>query len=68
MRPGNLPELEDMDELFQLMRDVRRSGKTGAEVKEAMDYAGMVVEYVGDGSGTLDMIVKACDKLKALLK
>ena len=68
MRPGNLPELEDMDKLFQLMREVRRSGKEGAKVKEAMDYAGMVVEYVGDGSGTMDMITKACDQLEAVLK
>ena len=68
MRPGNLPELEDMDELFQLMREARRLSRDNAEVKEAMDYAGMVVEYVGDGSGTMDMITKACDKLKALLK
>ena len=66
MRPGNLPELEDMDELLQLMREARKL--SNAEVKEAMDYAGMVVEYVGDGSGTMDMITKACDKLKALLK
>jgi hypothetical protein len=68
MRPGNLPELEDMDKLFQLMREVRRSGKEGAKIKEAMDYAGMVVEYVGDGSGTMDMITKACDQLEAVLK
>ena len=34
------------------------------ELREAIDYADMVVGYVNDGSGTKDLIAKAIDRLK----
>ncbi len=69
MRPGNLAELEDLNELLKLVREARRSnaGSTPAG-KEAIEYAEMVLKYVGDGSGTKDMILKAENTLKALKK
>ena len=36
-------------------------------MKEAVEYAEMVVKYVSDGSGTMDMIQKATDRLKPLV-
>jgi hypothetical protein len=38
------------------------------QLKEAIEYAEMVVKYVSDGSGTLDMIEKVENRLKAILK
>ena len=69
MRPGNLPELEDLNDLTPLLNKAREmsSSKT-TELNKAIEYAEMVVSYVADGSGTMDMIVKACDQLKALVK
>ncbi len=64
MRPGNLPELEDMDELLPLLDKAKATPNPSAKLKEAIDYAEMVVKYVSDGSGTLDMIEKAVNTLK----
>lgn len=65
MRPGNLPELEDMDTLLPLLEQVRNLPTTD-ERKAAVDYAQMVVKYVSDGSGTMDMINKATEGLQAV--
>ena len=35
-----------------------------SSLQKAIDYADMVVSYVGDGSGTYDMIKKATSLLK----
>ena len=59
MRPGNLPELEDMDELLPLLEKAKSVTNPSKKQQEAIDYAEMVVKYVSDGSGTLDMIEKA---------
>lgn len=68
MRPGNLPELEDMNDLLKLLKEAREASVADKQaLKEAVEYSEMVVRYVGDGSGTMDMIVKACDRLKAVL-
>ena len=67
MRPGNLPELEDMDTLLPLLEKAKQQPKTKA-VQDAIDYAEMVVKYVSDGSGTMDMIQRATDQLKAVVK
>lgn len=64
MRPGNLPELEDMDELLPLLEQAKAVQKPSKQLQEAIDYADMVVKYVSDGSGTLDMINKATNLLK----
>ena len=69
MRPGNLAEMEDLRPLTGLLR---RAGtpdeSTSAELKEAVEYANMVVKYVTDGSGTHDMISTAVDKLRKAMK
>lgn len=67
MRPGNLPELEDLNALIPLLEAAKQAPKT-TQLTEAIDYAEMVVEYVSDGSGTKDMIDKAVKQLKHLLK
>ena len=67
MRPGNLAELEDLNELLDIMKKAREtatSHPTNA-LTEAIDYADMVIKYVSDGSGTLDMIKVAMEKIKA---
>jgi len=64
MRPGNLPELEDLSELLALLKVAKQKQEKSEALKEAIRYAEMVVSYVGDGSGTMDMIEKACLQLK----
>jgi Uncharacterized protein conserved in bacteria len=68
MRPGNLPELEDMNDLLPLLEKAKAVSQPSAALKEAIDYAEMVVKYVSDGSGTLDMIHRATEQLSALMK
>jgi hypothetical protein len=67
MRPGNLPELEDMDELMQLLEKAKLLPEDNKEANRAIGYAGMVIRYVSDGSGTMDMIQRATNQLKAVL-
>ena len=38
------------------------------ELREAIQYADMVVQYVNDGSGTRDLIAKATQRLKMVMK
>ena len=68
MRPGNLPELEDLDELLPLLTKAKEKGADGKNIdhqtQEAIEYAEMVVKYVSDGSGTQDMIDRAVRQLK----
>ncbi|MCR5820183.1 MAG: glycoside hydrolase family 127 protein [Bacteroidaceae bacterium] len=68
MRPGNLPELEDMDELFQLMEKGRARATRTKALDEALEYGEMVIKYVSDGSGTMDMIEKATRRMKDCLR
>ncbi len=69
MRPGNLAEIEDLNNLLHLLREVRHTKAAGTKAgMEAVEYAEMVLKYVGDGSGTKDMIIKAESTLKALKK
>ena len=63
MRPGNLAEPEDLDELQQLVVKARQQPASEA-LTRALDYAGMVIRYVNDGSGTSDMIERAVRQLK----
>ena len=67
MRPGNLAEMEDMEELKQLMKQVRELPRTDAR-RDALRRAERVVRYVTDGSGTKDMIESATNQLKDILK
>ena len=64
MRPGNLAELEDMQELLAILDEVKTAKKTDAASREAIDYASMVIRYVSNGSGTIDMIERAVRQLK----
>ena len=68
MRPGNLAEPEDLSELQNLLTDTKEIRNKNTQVREAIDYADMVVGYVNGGSGTKDMIVKALDQLKTARK
>lgn len=65
MRPGNLPEMEELRPLSALLR---RAGvvnnATDATLREAVEYAEMVMKYVSEGSGTRDMIDTAVARLK----
>ena len=67
MRPGNLPELEDLEELLPLLQQAKSAQQPSAQLREAIEYAEMVVRYVSDGSGTADMIERATAQLKAAL-
>lgn len=68
MRPGNLPELEDLDELQQLLEKAKQLPNDNEKAGRAISYAGMVIRYVSDGSGTMDMIQRATNQLKEVLK
>ena len=68
MRPGNLPELEDMDELMQLLEKAKQLPADNEKANRAISYAWMVIRYVSDGSGTMDMIQRATNQLKEVLK
>ena len=68
MRPGNLPELEDMDELMKLLERAKQLPENDEKANRAIGYAGMVIRYVSDGSGTMDMIERATNQLKEVLK
>ncbi len=67
MRPGNLPELEDLDELQQLLEKAKQLPNDNEKANRAIAYAGMVIRYVSDGSGTMDMIQRAANQLKDVL-
>lgn len=66
MRPGNLPEPEDLYPLTRLLRQADRipPGEVTPALIETVSYARMVVSYVNDGSGTHDMIRNALEKLR----
>lgn len=64
MRPGNLAEPEDLAELLPLLTEIKEIRNKTTELREAIDYADMVVGYVNDGSGTKDFITKALSRLK----
>lgn len=67
MRPGNLPELEDLDELMLLLEKAKLLPEDNDKANRAIGYAGMVIRYVSDGSGTMDMIERATNQLKEVL-
>ena len=68
MRPGNLAETEDLSELLPYLTETKEIRDKTTELREAINYADMVVGYVNDGSGTHDLIKKALDGLKAARK
>jgi DUF1680 family protein len=68
MRPGNLPELEDMDELMSLLEKAKAMPEGNQKIDRAIGYANMVIRYVSDGSGTHDMIQRATNQLTEAMK
>ena len=67
MRPGNLPELEDLYSLMPLLSKAKENATPNAKTKEAIEYAEMVIRYVSDGSGTHDMIDRAVRQLRDMI-
>ncbi len=69
MRPGNLPEPEELSPLTRLLRQAERVSpdELTPALSEAVSHAHMVVSYVKEGSGTHDMILKATAQLSILL-
>ena len=67
MRPGNLAEPEDLEELQSLLEKVGQL-PANDHIGRATSYANMVIRYVSDGSGTKDMIERATNQLKEILK
>ncbi len=67
MRPGNLAEPEDLSELLPLLTQSKNIENKTTQLREAIQYADMVVQYVNDGSGTHDLIEKATRLLKQAL-
>ena len=55
--------MEDMEELKQLMQQVRAHPQTDVR-RDALRRAERVVRYVTDGSGTKDMIQRAVEELR----
>ena len=68
MRPGNLPEPEDLAPLLPLLERGRQHQAGDERILRAVGYAEMVVRYVSDGSGTHDMIVRAVRQLSEVLE
>ena len=65
MRPGNLPEMEDLRPLSALLRRAGNLNESSSPaLREAIEYAQMVMKYVTDGSGTHDMIQEAVARMK----
>ena len=69
MRPGNLPEPEDLYPLSTLLRQADRmiTAEVNQNLTDAIEYGRMVVSYVNDGSGTHDMIINATERLRSTL-
>ncbi len=68
MRPGNLAEPEDLDALLKLVTSAKEVENKSTPLREAIDFADMVIGYVNDGSGTKDFIDHAYRRLEGALK
>ena len=68
MRPGNLAEPEDLDTLLRLVVETKEIPNKTTPLREAIDFADMVIQYVNDGSGTKDFIDRARVRLEEALK
>ena len=68
MRPGNLAEPEDLDALLKLVTRAKGIQDKTTPLREAIDFADMVIGYVNDGSGTKDFIDIAYRRLDGALK
>ncbi len=68
MRPSNLAEPEDLAQLLPLLSSSKQMPDKSTRLREAINYADMVVQYVNDGSGTHDLIEKATRQLQQALE
>ena len=68
MRPSNLAEPEDLSELLVLATRAKDIPDKSPRLREALDFAEMVIQYVNDGSGTPDLIERAEKVLDEALK
>ena len=68
MWPGNLAEPEDLDALLKLVTSAKEIENKSTPLREAIDFADMVIGYVNDGSGTKDFINVAYNRLEGALK
>lgn len=59
---------DDETELLVLLTEAKNVRDKSTELREAIQYADMVVQYVNDGSGTRDLIAKATQRLKMVMK
>ncbi len=64
MRPATLAETEDLEPLLKSLSAAKMINDKSTELRHAIDFADMVVQYVNDGSGTKDLIEKAREMLK----
>ena len=53
---------------LQLLEKAKQLPEDNKAANRAIGYAGMVIRYVSDGSGTMDMIERATNQLKEVLK
>ena len=51
-----------------MLTEAKNIPNKSTELRDAINYADMVVQYVNDGSGTHDLIDKAIKGLKATIK
>ena len=68
MRPGNLAEPEDLDDLLRLVTTAKEIPDKSTPLRDAIGFADMVIQYVNDGSGTKDFIDRAYQTLDRALK
>ena len=59
---------DDETGLLVLLTEAKNVRDNSTELREAIQYADMVVQYVNDGSGTRDLIAKATQRLKMVMK
>ena len=65
MRPATLAETEDLETLLVRLSAAKQINDKSTQLRQAIDFADMVVQYVNDGSGTKDLIEKAQKMLEA---
>ncbi len=68
MRPSTLAETEDLEPLLGALSAAKQIPDKSTQLRQAIDFADMVVQYVNDGSGTKDLIEKAQKMLEAAAK
>ena len=64
MRPATLAETEDLEPLLKTLSAAKQIADKSPGLRDAIDFADMVVQYVNDGSGTKDLIEKAQEMLE----